>query len=505
MVEKRYVFDSAFIREMSQNPSSRRIPTLSEISNAFCPARTKASELNEDAYLAMDEAMESEGVYGLIQHAFAMGQGVFPQFMGYAALQGIAQDALIRACVETVADDSTREWVKLTSGNSDGDDDTVKKLTDLMDAFKLRQVFHETMEYVGYEGGALIFIDTGVEPDQLATPLDVTDKSGELRNGGLRGFIVIDPVNVFPGTYNSLFPMKKNYYKPDYWYVMGTRVHKSRVIRVVANEAPTLYKPAYNFFGIPQAQLLWDYVLHFKDARLASSRLLKKFSLLVLKTSLAETGFSENSTAELDAKLRYMVNSMTNDGILAIDQETEDVVKLETPLGGVTDIVRQQLEFIAAINRTPAVKLLGISPSGFNATGESDTRNYYDHIISQCEKCIRPGLTMALRAIQIAKFGEINPSIGFEFNPLGQQDEASIAMTQKTKIDTVIAAVEGSLITQEEGRAILANDPNSGMDIAPELPEDLQDSGEEMPGMAGPGGVDLSDLTGPTDPNVSEE
>ena len=49
----------------------------------------------------------------------------------------------------------------------------------------------------------------------------------------------------------------------------------------------------------------------------------------------------------------------------------EDIKNITLTISGVTDIVRQQLEFIAAINRTPLVKLLGISPSGFNATGRA--------------------------------------------------------------------------------------------------------------------------------------
>ena len=85
-----------------------------------------------------------------------------------------------------------------------------------------------------------------------------------------------------------------------------------------------------------------------------------------------------------------MTQNMNNDGVLAIDKDDEDVLKLETPLSGVTDIVRQSLEILAALNRTPAVKLLGISPSGFNATGESDIRNYYDYITSQQEKTKLP-------------------------------------------------------------------------------------------------------------------
>ena len=57
-----------------------------------------------------------------------------------------------------------------------------------------------------------------------------------------------------------------------------------------------LLKPAYNFLGIPQAQILWDYVLHFQECRAAEARLLTKFSMTVFKTSMADILFSAGGT-----------------------------------------------------------------------------------------------------------------------------------------------------------------------------------------------------------------
>lgn len=178
----------------------------------------------------------------------------------------------------------------------------------------------------------------------------------------------------------------------------------------MSNECPTLLKPAYNFFGIPQAQLLYDYVLHFQDCRIAVTQLLKKFSLLTFKTNIGEILYAQGGTQEIDARINFMLRTMNNQGVWVMDS-TEEVQKLETPLTGLTDIVKQNLEFLTAINRTPAVKLLGISPSGFNATGESDIRNYYDHVLSQCNKVFRHGLETVLKILQLHCFGKSTPAL----------------------------------------------------------------------------------------------
>lgn len=487
-------------RRLTLSPDARgdlrREPlTFDEVRRAYGPAKTLGAP--EDERLAMDSRLADSGAYSLIQHTLELGMGVGPQFMGYGALQNIAQNGLIRACIETVADDMTREWITLKrEGEGNSADGLLTELAHAMKRHKLQTLFHEATELVGYEGGAFIFIDTGVSGQELETPLNMSPYSSELRPGGRLRFTVIDPVNVFPGDYNSISPLEPDYFRPRWWWVLGQRVHASRLIRLVANEVPVLLKPAYNFMGIPQAQILWDYVLHFQECRAAEARLLTKFSLTVFKTKMDDVLFAAGGTEQINARIRYMIQSMTNDGVWAVDKETEEVVKLETPLSGVTDIVRQSLEMVPAVNRTPAVKLLGISPSGFNATGESDIRNYYDHVTSQQEKILRDGVKIALDCIQLHSRGEIDPSVTFDFAPLGEEDRAALSAYQKTLADTTAVYLDRQVIAPEEARAMLADDPDSGFaSIDPERIFDDEDAPEDNEEYAdAPFKADLDDV-----------
>lgn len=444
---------------------ARALPlTFDEVREMYGPPRTLGA--TEQVRLAMDSALSADGgVYSLLQHSLQMGMGVFPQFMGYGALQNLAQNGLVRACVGTVADDMTRAWIELRregEGATD-DSDLLPRLAAKLEEIRAQDVFHEAVELAGYEGGALVFLDTGAEGDALAEPLNMSSYSGELRPGSPLRLVAVDPVNVFPGDYNSLDPLAADYFRPTSWWVLGKRVHASRLLRVVGNEVPVLLRPAYNFLGIPQAQILWDYVLHFQDCRAAAARLLTKFSLTVFKTQMFNgIQFGATEATQLDSRIRYLVQNMSNDGVLAVDMESEDVIKVETPLSGVTDIVRQALEFLAAVNRTPAVKLLGISPSGFNATGESDIRNYYDHIRSMQEKMMRGPFKTLLNCLQLVTTGDIDPTISFDFRPLGEEDRAALAAMQKTRADTAAVYLDRGVISQEEARKALADDPDSG-------------------------------------------
>lgn len=475
---------SSGVRDALGFSSAGRVPTLDEVRRAYGPPATLGAP-NEDAVIAMDHAMEDRGVYTLLQHGFELGQyGACSNFLGYGALQNIAQNGLIRACIETVADDMTRNWIELQQeGEADSpeSEDKIQRLEKAMKRMGLQTTMHKAASMTGYFGGCLLYLDTGASGPQLKLPLSLEPWSMEAKEGFLRAVRVVDPVNCFPGNYNSTDPLKEDYYVPQTWWVLGQEVHASRLIRVYANEPPLLFRPSYNFLGIPQAQILWDYVLHFQDNRDSVNRLMGKFSQLVFKTSMTDilTG-GANDLSGLMARLQIMSQNRSNDGVIAVDKDAEDIVKVETPMAGVTDVVRQSLEIVAALNRTPAVKLLGISPSGFNATGESDIRNYYDHVLSQQEKVLRPPLQRILEALQVSLFGKVEPAIGFRFASLSETDENAKVLTQQAKINNLCAVLDRDIVSAEEVRQILVADPDSGFDgLDPELPEDAE--GDDIP------------------------
>ncbi|WP_338805101.1 DUF1073 domain-containing protein [Xenorhabdus griffiniae] len=444
------------------------IPTYKEVKDIYGPAKTLGTP--KEVMLAMDASLSSVGAYSLIHHAWEHGQGyaLGPSFMGYAALSSLTQNALIRACIETVVDDMTREWIEIKSLDAGEDNSTEdkKKIEDALINFKVKNIFHKAGEFNGYFGGCLIFIDTGATDNQLLVPLDISEKSAELKD--FKRFVLVEPINIFPGRYESTDPLSPRYFNPDTWWILGKEVHISRLIRICGNEVPILLKPSYNFMGIPQAQLLYDYTVHFQDSRTSAARLLEKFSLTALKTDMEDILTNPNATKSLDGRLAYMAAVRSNDGILAIDKEMEDIIKLETPLTGVTDIVRQMLELIVVINRTPAVKLLGISPSGFNATGDSDIRNYNDHVKSQQEKVFRAGLQKVLDVIQIVTLGRLNQSVTFDFIDLNKQDAKVAAEIEKLKVERDASLLDSSIIWEKEVRKRLSTDPDSdyfGIDV----------------------------------------
>lgn len=70
---------------------------------------------------------------------------------------------MIRACIQTVADDMTRKWIKIKGGQAVYAE-KLDKLKNLIESkYHLRQVFHWAFATTGYMGGALIFVKVGLD------------------------------------------------------------------------------------------------------------------------------------------------------------------------------------------------------------------------------------------------------------------------------------------------------------------------------------------------------
>lgn len=428
--------------------------------DAYRPARTLATQ--ETLWAVQDAALQNTGAYSLIEHGIAMGLfGFGSQFMGYSALSGLMQDGLIAACVNTLASDMTREFIKLFMSGDDNEaegDTIVADMEEDLVKHQIRKKFNTAASWTQQFGGCMLFIDTGAQGIDLLKPLSPY----EIKRG-FKGFKLIEPINTSPGSYNSSNPLADDFFVPRTWWVWAQEVHKSRLIQFVGEELNTLLKPSYNFYGIPHVQRIYDAVLHFKENRQSVNRMLKKYSSTVFKTNMQEIITGGVSPRVLDKRVRLFARNQSNDGVFAIDFESEDVVKVESNLAGLKDILQQSLELVASLDGKPAVKLLGLSPSGFS-TGDTDLDNYYDNVQSRQENWFREPLQRVLEVLQIVRYGETYDNLMFSFVELSEEDELQASQIRKTDADMGAVLITNGVISPEEERERLKMTEGSGYD-----------------------------------------
>lgn len=444
-------------------------------------AVAEAMALDSKAKMAMDSGIDE--LFGNFW-ADAINEGL--SFPGFPYLSQLTLRSEYRRPAEIIAKEMTRKWVKLTAK---GDEDKTEKLAEIEEEFKrfrVQAVFREAIEHDGFFGRAQIFIDLdnkGTSPEELKKPL-ATDAVGgpkKIKKDSLVGFRCVEPIWTYPNGYNSTDPLDPTFYKPQSWFVMGKVVHSSRLLTIVSRQVPDLLKPAYSFGGLSLSQMAKPYVDNWLRTRQSVSDIVSNFSTLVLQTNMASemTGGPGGSIVQ---RLMLMNALRSNNGTLAIDKETEDFRNVSVPLGSLDKLQAQAQEHMSACVGIPLIVLFGITPSGLNGSSESELQVFAGSIEAQ-QEVIRPHLHKVLDIIQLNKYGEIDPDIGFAFEPLRVLSETELAAVRKTDAETDAIYMESGALSPTEVRTRLAGEedsPYAGIDID-DLPEPPQDDGEDDP------------------------
>ena len=432
--------------------------------------------------MAMDDAISTVpgGTWGSWAVGNLWGEGLF--FPGYPYLSELSQRPEYRNIVETLAEQMTRKWVKLNSTGDEDKSDKIEQLEAAMKRFGVREAFHKSIELDGFFGMGMLYIDIdGVSdnPDELATGLLFDDngqmQSAKMPKGKLRGFVPVEPLWCSPQWYNSTDPLKPTFFVPEHWYVMGKRVHASRLLIFRSREVPDILKASYNFGGLSLSQLAKPYVDNWLRTRQSVSDLIHSFTQFVLKTNLG--GLIQN-TQQFANRVTAMILGRDNQGFHVIDKESEELENVAAPLSGLDKLQAQAQEQLCSVSQEPLIWALGLSPTGLNATAEPEIRVFYDRVKAKWERMCGANLTTVIQALQLNEFGSVDDGIGYEFLPLWELDEAGRSAVDKTEADADSVRIADGVISPEEVRTHLASDPLSryhGLEGPPPDPPALEE------------------------------
>lgn len=498
-----------------------------------------------DRVIGLDDsnqvAVQAWQTGGLIGNAVAEGL----LFLGYPFLSELAQRPEFRLFGEIRAQEMTRKWIEFRavqdeSTKSDNDkgkrneqdeerarekrkvgdekprtddrnkeiEDKIKELDDAMDDFRVRDWFKVCAEQDSYFGISHLYLDLkGTDPENIRDPelpksigngRDKTSKN-KIGKGCLRSMRAIEPIWVYPTTYNAQNPLLASWYDPQVWYVMGTEIHKTRLLTFIGRPVPDILKPAYAFGGLSMTQMAQPYVDIWLRTRESVGEIIHAFSVMVLMTNLATTtmpGGSGGGGGDVLARLGVFNFLRDNQGVFAVDKQTEDFKNVAAPISGLDELQSQAQEHMFSVGRIPAVKFAGIQPKGLNATSEGEMRAFYDTIVGEQNHLFRPNLNTVADIIQIHLWGACDHDITYDFVELMEQTKKEKAEIRKMDAETSQILIDSGQIDQEEGRRRLALDPESGYhgidpDDVPELLE------EEEEGLVPPGaGRSLEGIVG---------
>lgn len=409
-------------------------------------------------------------------------------FIGYPRLAELAQISEYRSVSETTANEMTRQWIEIKSAGEEDNSDLIKQIEECCERLNVRDVFRKAVETDGLFGRGQILVQIKGHDGKLANPLLLTEKT--IAKGSLKALVNIEPMWTTPAPYNAVDPTLPDFYKPKAWYVMAQEIHASRLFTLISRPVPDMLKPAYNFGGVSMTQLMMPYVERWLRTVDSVSDLLHSFSLSGIKTDMsAILGGSDDGDTNIILRAELYNRLRDNRGLMLLSKDEEEFFQFNTPLSGLDALLAQSQEQMAAPSHTPLVKLLGITPSGLNASTEGEIAVYYDHIRAMQENLLRDPLDKLLKLVQLHLFGKVNDNITFDFVPLRQMSETELSTIRKSDTDRDVAYIQAGVVSAEEVRGRLAGEPGSGyngidVEDVPEMPDDgfsdgLNDGAEE--------------------------
>jgi len=316
---------------------------------------------------------------------------------------------LAKKCVNIPIDDATRKWRNLIIP----DPEKKKEIEQVYKDHDIKGRINTAMKWARVFGGsAMIMV---VEGDQTE-PLNIDN----IRPGSLKNIVVLDRYNIEPHEIdrNVLSP---NFGKPTFYSVVreGELIHHSRVIKFVG-DTPTIYQEERNnYWGLSVFSDLFETIGDSQEVSGAIATMVSESNIDVYKIA----GFNElvATDEELATKritIAHQMKSIVNGIVL---DQADDYDKKSNTFASLPDIDDRAIQKVAGASNIPVTRLLGTSPSGQNATGESDMRNYYDSVQSLQENDIRPKLDI-IDKIVLGSAG-YSDEFDYVFNPLQQMSE----------------------------------------------------------------------------------
>lgn len=348
-----------------------------------------------------------------------------------AEIEAAYRTSWFRKVVDIPPFDMTRQWRHWQAKK-----DQIQKIEDEEKRLGVLVKVRQAMTWARLTGGAgiLLGVNDGLPS---SAPLDPE----RVAQGGLQFIHPMSRDTLSAGELDR-DPLSPTFGQPTLYRISGgnrpeTVIHPTRVIRFVGNEIPDSVTTTADGWG----DSLW-FVL--KRAISSSDAVMEGLASLVheakidvikipnLMENLATQAFEDKLVNRLAAATR--AKSINNALLLDANEEYD---QKQITFSSLPDVAKIFLAVMSGMADIPATRLLGKSPDGQNATGDSDLRNYYDMLKSRQSNELTPAMNPLDECLIRSALGNRPEEIYSEWNPLWQMTPQEKAEVDNKNADTI--------------------------------------------------------------------
>lgn len=399
-------------------------------------------------------------------------------FGGYVHIERSPQELLMayrsawlpRKIVDIPAMDATRRW---RSWNAEKDQITAIEAVEKRLA--LQRKVRDAMISARLYGGAAIYVSTARgNPEKPANPE---------RDGPVRHLTVI-PKSLLTGDHSQWEFDSLNFGLPEFYRIAGKaqRIHHTRLVRFVGAPLPISGTEFTDGWGDSVLEAMFEAILQSDGtaANIASLVYESKVDIIYIPRLMEMVANREGEQA-VQNYLRAAMAAKGVNGALILDggdtskpERNSGGIRYDSKtqtFGGLDSVWDRFLQAVSGAADIPTTRLLGQSPAGMNATGESDLRNYYDRIQAMQSLDIAPAMELLDQAIVMEATGKPQDEIYYDWRSLWQTTDAERAALGKSAAD-IITSLKATELWPDEvlaaagGNALIESGALPGFEAA---------------------------------------
>ena len=375
--------------------------------------------------------------------------------------QAYTEHGIVQTLIDQPVDDGFRAGFDIKTEMLDGDD--LEQVCVYMERNKVLHAITQSCKWSRLYGGGAILILTDQDPTQ---PLNIKrigkDTPLEFRSVDMwELFCSEQNVQNAPDVGKKLGENMGDFY--DYY---GHKIHKSRVLRVEGKEPPSYVRPRLRGWGMSEVERLVRSLNQYMKNQNVIFDLLDEAKVDVYKMDgLNDALISTNGTEKVSTRIQHANTLKNYNNALTLDAK-DDYVQKQINFTGLSDILIQIRQGIAADLKMPITKLFGVSAAGFNS-GEDDIENYNSMIESEIRAKMRYIVADVVCIICQKLFGVMPDDLLINFKPLRILSALDEEQVKEKKFNRVMSAFQSGLATAQEAKESINKDSLLGVELDP--------------------------------------
>lgn len=259
-------------------------------------------------------------------------------------------------------------------------------------------------------------------------------------------------------------------------------IHESRMIRFGGAPTTLHLRQARGGFDLSKIQAVYETLRSFATGYKSVEVLLTDGPQGVYKIKNLAGLIASGNKSLFEQRLQTVDLFRSAMRAVVVDADTENFERASFSFSGIPDILERLEARLAAGWHMPVSKLMGQGPAGMNATGEFDSRTWYDELetdqVNELSGPLRRFYKILCATKEGPTKGAVPPTIQIKFNPLYTLDPKAeaerrqiVATTDKVYFDIGAATGEEIALTRFTERGYSAEGIQIDRDLRQTLVE----------------------------------